>query len=101
MNPVYDLIAERLVSYFGVPAELVRPEATMEDLEVDSLMLAEIAVIIEDEHGFRVEDAVVDATVTMTLGEVAERLDRARLRAASGGSGEPPGEPVQVPESAS
>jgi acyl carrier protein len=99
MNPVYDLIAERLVSYFGVPADLVRPEATMEDLEVDSLMLAEIAVIIEDEHGFRVEDAVTDATVDMTLGEIADRLDRERRRAESDEPGD--GRTVQVPESAS
>ncbi|GAB2829702.1 hypothetical protein GCM10027176_37580 [Actinoallomurus bryophytorum] len=91
MNPVYDLIAERLVSYFGVSADLVRPEATMDDLEVDSLMLAEIAVIIEDEYGFRAEDAVADATVDMTLGEVAERLDRERRRAGPGDSEEPVG----------
>ncbi|GLY83588.1 acyl carrier protein [Actinoallomurus iriomotensis] len=84
MNPVYDLVSERLVSYFGVPADLVRPEATMEDLEIDSLVLAEIAVILEDECGFRVEDAVAGATADMTLGEIAARLDRERLRAQSG-----------------
>lgn len=86
MNPVYDLISARLTSYFGVPAALVRPEATMDDLEIDSLVLAEIAVIVEDECGFRVEDAIDGATFDMTLGEIADRLDLERRRAESGES---------------
>jgi hypothetical protein len=73
----------------------------MEDLEIDSLVLAEIAVILEDECGFRVEDAVAGATVDMTLGEIAARLDLERRRAESGEPAEPGGRRAEAAENAS
>jgi acyl carrier protein len=40
---------------FGVDASEITREATFEDLDVDSLDLAELSQIIEDEHGVQLK----------------------------------------------
>lgn len=63
MSPIYDRVKDLLVDKFGVPAEDVSPEATFEDLDLDSLDLVEFALAAEEELGVRISD------------EEAERLD--------------------------
>lgn len=63
MATVYDKVKELLVDKFGVDEEEVSPEATFEDLDLDSLDLVEFALAAEDELGVRITD------------EEAEQLD--------------------------
>ena len=63
MATVYDKVKELLVDKFGVEEDEVSPEATFEDLDLDSLDLVEFALAAEDELGVRITD------------EEAEQLD--------------------------
>ncbi len=63
MSQVYDKVKELLVDKFGVEESDIRPDATFEDLDLDSLDLVEFALAAEDEFGVRITD------------EEAERLD--------------------------
>lgn len=56
MSAVYDRVKELLTDKFGVPPEDVRPEATFEDLDLDSLDLVEFALAVEEELGVRISD---------------------------------------------
>ncbi|CAA9470170.1 MAG: hypothetical protein AVDCRST_MAG67-136 [uncultured Solirubrobacteraceae bacterium] len=40
---------------FGAKADDVQRDATWEEIDVDSLDLAELAQVVEDEHGVRME----------------------------------------------
>lgn len=40
---------------FGAKAEDITRDATWEDIDVDSLDLAELAQVVEDEHGVKME----------------------------------------------
>ena len=63
MATVYDKVKELLVDKFGVEEDEISPEATFEDLDLDSLDLVEFALAAEDELGVRISD------------EEAEQLD--------------------------
>ena len=68
---VFDKVKELLVDKFGVPTDEVTPEATFEDLDLDSLDLVEFALAAEEEMGVRISDeeaenlATVQDTVTL------------------------------------
>jgi acyl carrier protein len=47
---VQDRVVEALAS-FGPDADQITPEATFEELDIDSLDLVELAQIVEDEYG--------------------------------------------------
>lgn len=49
-DQVEKVVGEALVQ-FGADAEAVNPDATFESLDVDSLDLAELAQIVEEEFG--------------------------------------------------
>ncbi|WP_411144883.1 acyl carrier protein [Streptomyces sp. x-80] len=51
MNTLHPKIAEVLTQTFKVPAEDIRPDSTMDSLEMDSLAVAEFAVIIKEHLG--------------------------------------------------
>ncbi|MFC5719625.1 acyl carrier protein [Streptomyces gamaensis] len=70
MSTPYDALARTLVEEFDVDPALVRPEATFSGLELDSLSLAELAVMVQDSTGVRVEDIDRDST----LADVARRI---------------------------
>jgi acyl carrier protein len=61
---------------FDIGAERARPEATLEDLEIDSLRMIEILFCVEDEFGISVpaEHAELRARIR-TLGDLAEYID--------------------------
>lgn len=56
MSAVYDRVADLLVDKFGVPKDDISPEATFEDLDLDSLDLVEFAMAAEEELGVRISD---------------------------------------------
>lgn len=66
---VQDRIIEAIVS-FGPEPEDVKLDARFEDLEVDSLDLAELAQIAEDEFGVKIESSDVEGL--KTVGDAVE-----------------------------
>jgi acyl carrier protein len=64
-DAVYQLISETLVTKFRVPAEEIKPEATVGALELDSLALAELAVTVEEELGIEVAEDGANGTTTL------------------------------------
>ena len=68
-------VIETLAS-FGPPIEDVRPERTLEELDIDSLDIAELAQVVEDEYGVEIsgDDAAGVATVGDTIGLVLAKL---------------------------
>jgi acyl carrier protein len=65
MSAVYDRVKELLVDKFGVPAEDVRPDATFEQLDLDSLDLVEFALAAEEELGVRITDEEAEDLETL------------------------------------
>jgi acyl carrier protein len=57
-------IADALVE-FGADRELIRPGATWEELDVDSLDLVELAQIVEDEYGVALREADMEGMLTV------------------------------------
>lgn len=56
MSAVYDRVKELLVDKFGVPEDEIRPDATFEELDLDSLDLVEFALAAEEDLGVRISD---------------------------------------------
>ena len=65
MSAVYDRVKELLVDKFGVPAEEIRPDATFEQLDLDSLDLVEFALAAEEELGVRITDEEAEDLETL------------------------------------
>jgi len=53
-SPIETTVMESLIT-FGAKADDVTRDATFEDIDVDSLDLAELAQVVEDEHGVKME----------------------------------------------
>lgn len=53
---MYEQLSDILTNTFQVPIELIEPTATLDDMGLDSLDLAELAVVIEKEMGVRLSD---------------------------------------------
>lgn len=70
---VYDRVAALLVDRFGVPADDITPEASFEDLDLDSLDLVEFSLACEEELGVRIEDE--EAENLATLGDAVTLLE--------------------------
>ncbi|WNV88951.1 phosphopantetheine-binding protein [Umezawaea sp. Da 62-37] len=50
------VLFDLLTTKFDVPEQEVVPEATMEELDIDSLALAELALALQERTGVEVED---------------------------------------------
>lgn len=74
MNSLEEHIQTVICDRFGVPADMIRPAVTFEELAVDSLILAELALILRKELGVTVEDWELDTG--MTIADMAELLER-------------------------
>jgi len=57
---------------FGANADAISREATWEDIDVDSLDLAELAQVVEDEHGVKMEDE--DMKEIKTVGDAIDYI---------------------------
>jgi acyl carrier protein len=68
-------VIETLAS-FGPAIEDVSPERTLEELDIDSLDIAELAQVVEDEYGVEIsgDDAAAVTTVGDTIGLVLAKL---------------------------
>jgi len=74
MNAIFDRVSELLVEKFGVPAEQISPEATFEDLDLDSLDLVEFALAAEEDLGVRITDD--EAAELETLADTVTLLEQ-------------------------
>jgi acyl carrier protein len=68
-----DQIVELLVSKYGVDAAKVSPDATMADLGLDSLSVAELAFDIEDRFSIQIP---TEEGTFKTFGEAVALVDR-------------------------
>ncbi|MFE2375967.1 acyl carrier protein [Streptomyces sp. NPDC059398] len=72
MSELHPTLVDVLTHTFKVPAAELRPEATMEDLEMDSLAVAELGVIVKETLGV---DADADSAYKgATLGRISDFL---------------------------
>ena len=68
----YQFLSELLVEKYNVQAAAVRPEATLTELGLDSLSLAELLFDLEDKYDIEVPE---DRADLRTLGEAAALVD--------------------------
>lgn len=73
MSTMYEKLAEVLVTHFAVDQAQISPEATFQDLKMDSLFLVEFLLVIQSELDMKISDDA--ATLTDTIGSVAELLE--------------------------
>lgn len=74
---LYDRIETILIETFKVPEDDIRPDATFESLELDSLDLVELMMVIEEELGVRIEDDEAEEirTVADAVDKLAEKQE--------------------------
>ena len=66
------LIRDLLVEEFDIEPELIKPDATMEELDLDSLDMVEIGQVVEQKYGVRIKAS--DAEGVSDLGGVVEMI---------------------------
>ncbi len=75
MKTIHPKITEVLTGTFKVPAHEVLPESTMDSLEMDSLAVAEFAVIIKETLGVDADSEKLYKDAT--LAEISAYIDEA------------------------
>jgi len=75
MATAYDLVLAAAAAYTEVPLERVVPTATLEELGIDSMTLAEMLFYIED----RIHREVDPVVRPHTVGEVIELIKEAQI----------------------
>jgi acyl carrier protein len=76
VQETYDVIRSVLSDSFRVPAEEVRPGATLGELDLDSLALTEFVLVLHERFGVKIDSG--HAHRGTTVAEVADRLDALR-----------------------
>jgi acyl carrier protein len=77
----YDHVRATLISTFRIPEDQLSPDVTLEQLELDSLALAEFVLVLEERLGVQADSG--RATRSTTLVEVAAHLDELRAAGAT------------------
>jgi acyl carrier protein len=77
----YGVVCAALTSTFRIPEDELSPDVTLEQLELDSLALAEFVLVLEERLGVRADGG--HATRTTTLAEVTAYLDELRAAGAT------------------
>ncbi|MFB7500751.1 acyl carrier protein [Streptomyces sp. NPDC056161] len=73
MSAIYEQLLTVLTTRLGIAREETSPEATFEDLEIDSLALVELIDILDAEFGTSLEEGTVNKN--SSLAEVASILE--------------------------
>lgn len=68
----YDYIKKTLIDKHGVQAESVTPEATLSDLGLDSLAIAELMFDVSENYDIDIPD---DRSNIVTMGEAVALVD--------------------------
>ncbi|MFC9429542.1 acyl carrier protein [Streptomyces sp. NPDC056987] len=62
---MFETLKEMLISKLKVAPDQVTPEATREDVELDSLAVVELSLLLEKELGLRISDDELLKAATM------------------------------------
>lgn len=73
MPDTYDTVRSLLTGAFRIPEDEIRPELTLEQLDLDSLALAELVLVVHERFGVRISNEY--ASRTTTLAQVVDHLD--------------------------
>ncbi|MER6199144.1 acyl carrier protein [Streptomyces sp. NPDC001586] len=65
MSTVYDALLGILDETFRVEPEMIRADATLDEMELDSLAVAELAAIIQEQFGVKVSGRDVGKGTTL------------------------------------
>ncbi|MGW4023013.1 acyl carrier protein [Streptomyces sp. NPDC005009] len=76
MPDTYDAVRSVLTGSFRVPEDEIRPQRTLEQLDLDSLALTELVLVLHERFGVRISDK--DLSRGTTLAQVVDRLDALR-----------------------
>ncbi|GAB3948701.1 acyl carrier protein [Streptomyces sparsus] len=85
MPETYDTLCSVLTGSFRVPEDAIHPQATLEQLGLDSLALTEVVLILHERFAVRISSD--HAALGRTVAEVADHLDALR---AAGRTAVPP-----------
>ncbi|MEY9877209.1 acyl carrier protein [Streptacidiphilus sp. MAP12-33] len=77
MTDIQQRLNGLLTAKLGLVADDLRPEATLEELDLDSLALIELSVLIQKEFGVLVDDTAL--TPEATLGTILDLLTPAEV----------------------
>ncbi|KOV78597.1 acyl carrier protein [Streptomyces sp. NRRL WC-3618] len=70
---MFDTLKEMLVSKLKVTPETVTPDATREDIELDSLAVVELSLVLEKELGLTIsDDELLEAA---TVGDMVRLME--------------------------
>jgi|SRR5215475_521509 len=83
MHATFEHVAERISITSGVPVESLRPDTTLQDLALDSFMLIEMAVDLQEEFDAIFSQEALQRVATITdltdlLNATQATLPRAR-----------------------
>jgi acyl carrier protein len=75
--PVFERLTALLNSRFGVPSDELRPDATFDELDLDSLALVELVMVVQKEFGvpFGEDEISPQATVADAARLIGARSD--------------------------
>ncbi|MFF4507478.1 acyl carrier protein [Streptomyces sp. NPDC001401] len=77
----YRAVCAALTTTFRIPEDELSPDVTLEQLELDSLALAEFVLVLEERLGVRADSGA--AARSTTLAEVTAYLDDLRAAGAT------------------
>jgi acyl carrier protein len=73
VGSLYDVVADVISGRFNIPREKVQPEASFEDLDLDSLSQIELATALKKQLGFEISDKEISEISLVR--EVVEALE--------------------------
>ncbi|QIZ39146.1 acyl carrier protein [Saccharopolyspora sp. ASAGF58] len=74
MSDLYTRLGELLTSWFDVENSALRPDASLDDLGLDSLAQVELGQLLEQNFGVEVTDAEMEKMAT--LPDILEALEK-------------------------
>ncbi|MFI5672816.1 acyl carrier protein [Streptomyces sp. NPDC051704] len=74
MSDMLRIVIDTLTQKAGLPAAPVTPTATLAQAGVDSMAIAVLSMILEDDHGIVIAEADLSANTTLT--ELADFIEQ-------------------------
>ena len=72
MDPVYQYLVTILTEKFEAPPERIHPQATLDDLDLDSLAVVELYLTLQEHWAVPLDDT--GATAALTVEQVARAV---------------------------
>jgi acyl carrier protein len=85
MSEMYDQIVDQLTAHLGIDPALLCPDVTFAALGIDSLSMIELAIMIEDQRGIKIDGIDAESTLAQTAALLEETARR--QQASTPGSG--------------